>query len=70
MVWFMREKASWKKHILDYPQMKCAYPEKLWGRKISELKEEEVCDTGMWKKDSNSYDHKTKTGKSVAPIYV
>lgn len=39
-----------KKHILDLNEMTCAYPDKMYGRNVTELKEEEICDAGaVWR---------------------
>ena len=47
MVWFLRDGAKMKKHILDLKEMTCEYPEKMRGRKIVDLKERDICSTGI-----------------------
>ena len=38
-----------KEHILDLNELTCAYPDKMNGRNVTELKEEEICDAGtVW----------------------
>ena len=43
MVWFLREPAQQKEAIKDVDEMKCTHPKKVYRRKITELKEEEIC---------------------------
>ena len=47
MVWFLRDGADMKKHILDLEEMRCEYPEKMRGQKIVEMKERDICSTGI-----------------------
>lgn len=47
IVWFLSKAPLRKKYILDLDQMKCAYPEKISGKKIVDLKEREICNAGI-----------------------
>ena len=46
MVWFLREVRSKKSNVLDFKSMTCARPKKLSGKKISSLKEKDICSRG------------------------
>jgi hypothetical protein len=45
MVWFLREPPLQKETIKDLHEMRCSYPNKVYRKKITELKEKEICDT-------------------------
>ena len=47
-VWFLRENPYMKKHLLDLKEMTCAYPDKMHGQKVVDLKERDICNAGIY----------------------
>ena len=49
MVWFLREPPENRKKIEDLAHMECAHPNRLNMKLLSDLREQDMCDVGMYK---------------------